>query len=54
MTPFLDIEFINEKATAWTNEETIRAINEAAIGAAMAPRSSPFPFHVLLFQFSIN
>ena len=54
MTPFSDIEFINVKATACTNEEAILAINEAAIGVVMAPRNSPFPFHVLLFQFSIN
>ena len=44
------VEFINEKATGCTNEEAIRAINEAAIGAIVAPRNSPFLFRALLFQ----
>ena len=42
--PFRDIEFINEDA--------IDAINEAAIGAIIAPRNPPSCFlcHVFLFQ----
>ena len=42
MTPFPDIEFINEKLTGCINEEAIGAIYEAAIGAIIALRNPPF------------
>ena len=40
LTPFPDIAFIKKEATGCINEEAIDAINEAAIGAIIAPRYS--------------
>ena len=51
MTPFPLIAFINEEARGCNNEEAIDAINEAIIGAIIAPRNPSshfFFFQVLL------
>ena len=38
---FPDIAFINEEASSCTNKEATVAINEAVIGAIIAPRNPP-------------
>ena len=49
VTPFLDKVFTNEEATDCINKEVIGAINEAAMGAIMAPRNSPSCFFISCF-----
>ena len=49
MTPFPDIAFINDEINGCINEEAIVAIDEAAIGAIIAPRNPPSCFFISCF-----
>ena len=53
MTPFPDIAFINEEGTVCINVEATGVINEAAIGAIIAPGNPPSCFFISCFTASV-
>ena len=53
MTSFPDMEFINKEATECINDETTVTINEAVMGAIMAPRNPPSCFFISCFAVSV-